>query len=205
VNFSATCFAVSPNEVLTSHHVVANSDTIEIRFNEGSSIKAVIVHQSRASDLAVLKVSATPAFLDLAPDRSIILGEQVFTLGFPATNILGDDTKFTEGSISSLSGVMGDASFFQMSVPVQPGNSGGPVVNLSGDVVGVVAATAAVEAFYSNTGAIPQNINWASKIENARVLFDPPKRTTDDRGALDRAQVIERVNSAICKIKAVKN
>jgi len=160
---------------------------------------------SRASDLAVLKVAATPAFLNLAADRSITLGEQVFTLGFPATSILGDDTKYTEGTISSLSGVLGDASFFQMSVPVQPGNSGGPVVNLGGEVVGVVAATAAVEAFYSSTGALPQNVNWASKIENARVLFDQSKRIADQRVPVDRAQLIESVNAAVCQVHAFQN
>jgi S1-C subfamily serine protease len=202
---SGTCFAVSPNGVLTSHHVVANADRIEIRFGKGEAVEGAIVRQSRASDLAVLRVAATPAFLDFAPDRSIILGQQVFTLGFPATSILGDDTKFTEGSISSLSGVMGDASFFQMSVPVQPGNSGGPVVNLNGEVVGVVAATAAVEAFYSSTGALPQNVNWASKIENARVLLDSSKRTADQRAPLDRAQVIEHVNLAVCQVHAFQN
>ena len=199
-----TCFAVSPNEVLTSHHVVAGAKRIEIRFDRSSVLEGEIVRHSRASDLALLKVAATPAYLTLAPDRSIILGEQVFTLGFPAINILGEDLKFTEGSISSLSGVLGDASFFQMSVPVQPGNSGGPVMNLRGDVVGVVAATAAVEAFYSSTGALPQNVNWASKIENARVLFKPLGHTRNQRSTLDRAQVIEHAKSAVCKVLAFK-
>ena len=89
-----------------------------------------------------------------------------------------------------------------MSVPVQPGNSGGPVVNVRGEVVGIVTATAAIEAFYAATGSLPQNINWASKSDYAQLLFDAPNL---EKRANDRAEAIEMTYAAICKVTAVKN
>ena len=198
-----TCFAVSPTEVLTSHHVVADASIVTVQFQDGSEFGAVVDRHSRATDLALLKINGlTPASLQLAASRSLSVGDLVFTLGFPATSILGDDAKFTEGSVSALSGIQGDASYFQMSVPVQPGNSGGPVVNMQGEAVGVVAATAAIEAFYAATGALPQNVNWASKSDYARLLFDPP---INSKTAKDRDEAIRMVRSAVCKVTAIKN
>ena len=130
---------------------------------------------SPANDLALLKVNTdTTHFLPLAAARSASVGQKVFTIGFPVTDVLGDDPKFTEGSISSLTGPSGEISFLQISVPVQPGNSGGPLVNESGEVVGVVTASAAIIPFLSATGTLPQNVNWAIKSDFALPLFEPP-------------------------------
>jgi S1-C subfamily serine protease len=75
--------------------------------------------------------------------------------------MLGAEAKYTDGAISSLSGLGNEASLAQISVPVQPGNSGGPVVNDRGEVVGVVDAGAGEKAFLEAAGALPQNVNWA--------------------------------------------
>ena len=195
-----TCFAVSPTEVLTSHHVVTGADVVTVQFQGGGDIEASIAGKSQATDLAVLEVRGkTPLSLPLAASRSLAVGDSVFTVGFPAISLLGEEAKFTEGSVSSLTGIQGDASYFQMSVPIQPGNSGGPVVNMDGEVVGIVAATAAVEVFYSSIGALPQNINWASKSDYARLLFEVP---SNSKKTTSRQEAIERVRSAVCKVKA---
>ena len=97
--------------------------------------------------------------------------------------------------MSALSGLRGDASFLQVSVPIQPGNSGGALVNDDGDVIGVVVATASAPAFIRATDSIPQNINWAVKTAFASVLFEPPP--TDRTPAVDAdTTVIERVTAA---------
>jgi S1-C subfamily serine protease len=198
-----TCFAVSPTEILTSHHVVADADLVTITFPGAAETGAVVVQHSQATDLAVLKISGeSPAALALAPMRSLVIGEEVFTIGYPLTDILGVEPKFTEGSVSSLSGLKGDASYFQMSVPIQPGNSGGPVVNMRGEVVGVVASTAAIEAFYSSSGVLPQSINWASKSGYARLMFEPP---IANEIAANRSEAIQMASAAICRVKAVSN
>ena len=112
------------------------------------------------------------------------IGDAVFTLGFPTPDILGKEVKYSEGVINSLSGLQGDSTYFQISVPIQPSNSGGPLVNQDGDVVGIVTSTAAVEFFYKTTGAFPQNVNWAVKGAYTSLLLPSRvrkgERTTDN-------------------------
>src|SRR5207244_10462108 len=133
---------------------------------------------SEANDLAVLRVAEakTPTYLSVADQRSVSLEEQVFTIGYPAPDMLGSEAKFTEGAISSLS-VGGDAGYMQISVPVQPGNSGGALINGSGEVVGVVIATVSALSFLRETGTLPQNVSWAVKGIFAVPLFDAPPRS----------------------------
>jgi S1-C subfamily serine protease len=198
-----TCFAVSDSEVLTSHHVVEDADVVTVSFQGSAEKGAVVLEQSQSTDLALLRISGkAPSYLPLAPIRSLKVGDEIFTLGFPVTSILGLDAKFTEGTVSALTGIEGDASYFQMSVPIQPGNSGGPVVNMQGQVVGIVASTAAIEAFYLLSGSLPQNVNWASKADHARLLFDPPPATGL---AGSRSEAIEMAGSAICRVTATRN
>jgi len=127
------------------------------------------------------------------------LGDPVFTMSYPTPDLLGTDPKYTNGTISALSGIRGDASFLQMSVPVQPGNSGGPLVNEDGDVIGVVVATAAAPTFIEATDSIPQNVNWAVKSVFASVLFTPP--SADVRPDTGQDDIIERVQDATCLVR----
>jgi S1-C subfamily serine protease len=85
-----------------------------------------------------------------------------------------------------------------MSVPIQPGNSGGPVVNEQGFVVGIVAATASVETFFRATGILPQSVNWAVNADFARTLFDAPK--TKGVVPKTRQEAIDLAQKAICYV-----
>ena len=195
-----TCFSVSQTEVLTSYHVVDGASKLKVRFLDGQELDATLDSGSPSTDLAILTVNGeTPENLSLAPLRSLKVGDAVFTLGFPVTTLLGAEPKFTDGTVSSLTGIGGDASYFQMSVPVQPGNSGGPVVNNRGEVVGIVAATAAIEVFLEETGTLPQNVNWASKSDFARMLFDP---IVSSELAKTRDEAIRRTRAALCSVTA---
>jgi len=140
-------------------------------------------------------------YLSLARPRSLKIGDPVFTVGFPATNLLGSEPKFTDGSVSALSGLRGEATVIQTSVPIQPGNSGGPLLTNEGSVVGVVTSTAAVQAFLSVTGTLPQNVNWAVKSEYATPLFDQP---TPQPPATSRGDAIDRALKATCLIEATR-
>ncbi len=196
-----TCFSVDDFTVLTSHHVIDGASSLTVSFSDGVEVPAKVTQFSQATDLAVLQIEQKAlASLSLAVPRTVSVGEQVFTIGFPASSILGHEPKYTDGAVSSLSGLQGDASFIQMSVPIQPGNSGGPVVNFDGEVVGIVAATAAVESFYARTGVMPQNVNWASKSDYARMLFDPPPQKPK---ANSREEAVKMVGEALCRVKAV--
>jgi S1-C subfamily serine protease len=91
------------------------------------------------------------------------LGDSVFTIGFPNTDLQGVAPKLTKGEISSLAGIRDNPRYFQISVPVQPGNSGGALVDERGNVVGIVASRLNDVATYEASGALPQNVNYAVK------------------------------------------
>ena len=192
IDHVGTAFVVRPDGfLLTAFHVVKGAKEIEISCPESGKAKAWMEQFSEANDLAILRMAEgkTPTYLSIADQKSVRLGDQVFTIGFPVPTLLGGEAKFTEGVISSLS-VGGDAGFMQISVPVQPGNSGGPLLNRSGDVVGVVVATASALSFLKGTGALPQNVSWAVKTAFAVPLFDAPPRSPliSERGmAVDHA------------------
>lgn len=152
------------------------------------------------TDLVVLRVSRpTPHFLSLAKPRSVRVGDSVFTIGFPATTILGNEAKFTDGSISALSGIGGEATFLQVTVPVQPGNSGGPLTNNEGQVVGIMTSSAAIRPFIAETGTLPQNVNWAVKSDYALPLFESPAAQSFARS---RSETIDRAMKATCQLEA---
>lgn len=128
-------------------------------------------------------------------------GDHVFTVGFPAAAFLGTEPKYTDGSVSALSGPGNEATLIQMTVPVQPGNSGGPLLNDEGQIVGVVTSTAALLAFLEGTGTLPQNVNWAVKSEYATLLFQAPAKQAP---ASSRTEAISSATKATCMIEALR-
>lgn len=196
---SGTCFVVSPEGmILSNEHVVSGAAQVTVILSDGRELEARTVAQSRSNDLALMQVDASDlAYLSLSAPRSARLGMEVFTVGYPLTSLLGQQIKFTDGTISSLSGISDEASFMQITVPLQPGNSGGPLVNDAGEVVGITTATAAVENFYSAAGTLPQNINWAVKSDYALLMFDQPEALPPTS---DRADAIERATAAACRV-----
>ncbi len=198
---SGTCFAVAPDgAILTAHHVVDRANKITVQFVGSDAIPAHLERDDPEHDLALLRVARpTPHWLPLAPPHSARLGEAVFTLGFPVTDMLGEDPKYTDGAISSLSGLEGRVSELQISVPIQPGSSGGPLVDPDGRVVGIVTSMAENDEFKRESGTMPQNVNWAVKSELAELLFEPPPpRSAPPRG---RDAVVERVRRAVCLVE----
>lgn len=154
-------FITENGYLLTNFHVVEKARTVKVK-HSGLLYDAEVVRKDKGADLAVLRVAGKFKPLPLADSRTVKLGERVFTLGFPKVGIQGEEPKFTEGSISSLFGAQDDSARFQISVPVQPGNSGGPLVNSAGQVVGIIVS------------GIPglQNVNYAVKSNRARLVFE---------------------------------
>ncbi len=200
---TGTCFTVSQNgTLLTAYHVVKDATSIHIHLADGTVTEAKLQSYNPGKDLAVLRIDPRPRyFLPLAQVGSIGVGERVFTMGYPAPELLGQESKFTEGTISALSGPGNEDFLLQISVPIQPGNSGGPIVNERGEAVGVVTSTAAVKAFLSVTGSLPQNVNWAVKADNARPMFNAP---TVKSLAASREDAIEWTRHSICLVKVTR-
>ena len=170
---SGTGFAVSSDGfIMTAYHLIENASSIIINM-DNEKVECSIATTDRSNDLALLKVEEpTPDFLTVISSTSLNIGDKVFTIGFPVPSLLGQNSKYSEGVVSSLTGISGISSLLQVSVPIQPGNSGGPVLNKDGMVVGIITSSAAIENFYNLTGTMPQNVNWAIKSDYAKVLLN---------------------------------
>ncbi len=155
-------FITDDGYFLTNYHVVENAAFVEVVTGQGKK-RARVVRIDPVNDLAVLKIEGQFTSLPLVTSENVELGDPVFTVGFPVGSLLGVLPKLTKGSINSLAGIEDDARQFQISVPIQPGNSGGPLVDEAGNVTGIVVSSLKVNEVYKKTGAVPQLVNYAVK------------------------------------------
>ena len=147
---------------ITNEHVVKEATQVRLVTSAGI-IAAKVVKVDAANDLALLKAEGRFAALPVVASRAMRLGSTVATVGFPNVGLQGFAPKLARGEIAALSGVQDDARHFQISVPVQPGNSGGALVDERGNVVGVVSAKLSARAALAASGALPENVNYAVK------------------------------------------
>ena len=166
------------------------------------------------NDIAVLKLSQSPSTqipdLNFGDSSKVRPGDKVFTIGYPASSILGKNQKITDGIVSSITGIEDDPTMFQITVPIQPGNSGGPLFNESGEVIGITTASLSLNAIRS-LGAVPQNVNYAIKSSFVNNLLTTiPKTLLSNRGIVvvpskpgnSLADFFERVSNNIVLIEA---
>jgi len=142
-------FFINPRGYLiTNSHVVDGASEIEIQTRTGGHTghyKGKVVATDKQNDLAIVKIDDL-AFRPMGPlpygfsTSPVDVGENVFVLGYPALQILGEEVKFTDGKISSKTGYKGDITTYQISVPIQPGSSGGPLFDYKGRIIGVINA-----------------------------------------------------------------
>ena len=150
---SGTGFYINKNgNLLTNHHVIENCSAIWI--DDGNSqIEARVAHQNKKLDIAALRIIRKTN--NYAKFGKVRTGEDVMALGYPLGDVLGDEIKATKGNVSSLSGLKGNKDFLQFTAPIQPGSSGGPLLNAGGYVIGINTANLVGEDL--------QNINFAIK------------------------------------------
>jgi S1-C subfamily serine protease len=160
---SGTGFLITKDGFLiTNHHVVKRGHGLKVRTAQGE-LPAKLIASDAANDLALLKIEGDFAPLPVKSSRSVRLGETVATVGFPNPILQGFSPKLTKGETSSLAGIDDDPKQFQVSLPLQPGNSGGALVDATGNVVGVVVARLSQEAALATTGTLAENVNYAIK------------------------------------------
>jgi len=155
-------FITDDGYLITNEHVAGNGAQVRLVTVAGL-ISAKVVKVDAANDLALLKAEGKFAALPVVASRGVKLGRTVTTVGFPNIGLQGFAPKFARGEIAALSGVQDDPRYFQISVPVQPGNSGGALVDERGNVVGVVSAKLSASAALSTSGSLPENVNYAVK------------------------------------------
>ena len=155
-------FITDDGYLISNYHVV--KDAAKVRLVTGAGlIDAKVVKVDAANDMALLKATGKFALLPIATSRTVKLGGTVATVGFPSTGLQGFSPKLAKGEIGSLAGAYDDPRYFQISVPVQPGNSGGALVDVRGNVVGIVSAKLSAKASLDATGQLPENVNYAVK------------------------------------------
>lgn len=169
---TGTAWLVAGGYAITSNHVVDASDTVTLFDVNGRRLHATVAVRDLANDLAVLGISELdnlpPALpLSHAPGR---LGSDVFTLGYPRVDILGRTPKLTDGIISSINGYRDDPGSYQTSVQIQPGNSGGPLLNMDGEVVGIISSMLGTISESAEPVVMP-NISYAVKVERLQALL----------------------------------
>ncbi len=196
---TGTGFFVNNSIVLTNHHVVKDCKNIEIIHKNYSAKAAKIADDSR-NDLAILKASKeNPNSLRFRAGKGIRIGEEIIVLGYPLGKLLGSNIKLTTGDISSLNGLVDDTTNLQITAPIQPGNSGGPLLDLDGNVVGVIYSRLDV----SSSGISTQNINFAIKSYIAQVFLDTNDidyKVNPSRDKRDVADIVDESKDSIIQV-----
>lgn len=171
-NSSGTGFAVTRNgHILTNFHVVKGCTSIRVGYSGGVLEKADVLATDSRNDLAVLRTSLK---IDVVPTLKsrVRVGDDVYVYGFPLSGLLSKTGNFTVGYITSAAGLGDDTSQVQISAPVQPGNSGGPLVDAYGNVVGVIVSKLNVLRVAQAIKDVPQNVNFAIKSSIAATFLD---------------------------------
>jgi S1-C subfamily serine protease len=199
--FSGTGFALTENGYfVTSYHVIRDADSVYIENKDGSRYKVTEVFKDMDHDLAILKVSdpnfTTFGNLPYTVSKSDAdLGEKVYTLGFPR-----EDMVFGEGSLSSQSGFEGDSAAYQISIPLNPGNSGGPLFDDKGNLIGVISGKQldAQGAAFATKSAYLMSIAEQLKSDSAtRVSFNRQNSLTGKA----RKQQLKKLKDFIYMVK----
>jgi S1-C subfamily serine protease len=158
-------FRIASNTIVTNHHVVDGCQ--RLRVNDAAA-------QTRSSDLrgdlALIGVTSPGPVVKLRSQRTSV-GEAVAVAGYPLRGVLSG-FNMTTGSVSSMSGIGGDTRLLQISAPVQPGNSGGPVLDSAANLMGVVISKLDAIKAAKLTGDIPQNVNFAIGANSLRSFLD---------------------------------
>lgn len=169
---SGTGFVVSSaGHLLTNAHVVegCGSFTAEV---DGYGLSLTLVGTDVANDLAVLRLPESSAHVASLRDGDVRLAETVIVPGYPLSGLLSSTMHVTTGLVSNLSGVYDNTSSFQITAPVQKGNSGSPVLDRAGNVAGVLAAMLDDEETLRETGALPQLVNFVIKASVVRSFLE---------------------------------
>lgn len=173
--WSGTGFALKNGYIVTNYHVIEGAATISLQGVKGDfdkSYNATVVASDKSNDLALLKITDSSFYgfgnipYAIASSTSEV-GEDIYVLGYPLTSTMGDEIKLTTGVISSKTGFQGDVSLYQISAPIQPGNSGGPLFNKKGNIIGVVSAK----------HADAENVGYAIKASYLRNLIESAENT----------------------------
>lgn len=158
-------FVTADGYLLTNNHVIADANRIDVHASNGNIYRAKVIIKDPNNDVALLKVEAQTIPLSVEQTSTLQKGSEIFTLGYPMPSLEGNAVKATFGRVNALSGIQDDIRFFQMDVPIQPGNSGGPLIDNNGAVVGIATKMLNQQYVMETANTVAQNVNYAVKSE----------------------------------------
>ena len=205
---SGSAFAINKNgDFLTNYHVVKSCVSVRLK-NAGLRREASVIANDERNDLAVVRVQISDLpILHFRDGKYIRPADPVVVLGFPYAGLLATAPQVTTGAVSALAGLRDDTRYLQLTAPVQPGNSGGPLLDLSGNVVGIISARINELAVAEATGTLPQNINFAIKSGNVRSFLEANHidyETAQSTNKLDPADVGESAAKSVVMLECLK-
>jgi S1-C subfamily serine protease len=168
---SGSGVVVSSDRVLTASHVINRCTAIDAIF-EGKRYPAQVLAQDTKNDIGVLQVQAMPNVRSTFLRNKAVIGETVMAAGYPLAGILSADLTVTTGNVNSLAGLANNQNQLQISAQVSPGNSGGGLIDKSGNLVGLVVSKLDVMRLAAITGDMAQNVNFAVKPEVIKSFLD---------------------------------
>jgi hypothetical protein len=199
--YSGTGFFINDRgAIVTNAHVVRGCKSIAVKSRDLGVYSAALITLDIKNDLAILKLEK---FTQKSPHPALNyrarLGESAYVFGYPLTGVLSDTGNFTSGSVTSLQGIGNDSSKLQISTPVQPGNSGGPVLDDKGNLIGIVVSKLDALKNIAVTKDIAQNVNFAIKSQvldgvlQAVSITTSMQAETQIKQAVDIAEIAQSI------------
>jgi S1-C subfamily serine protease len=203
-NYAGTGFLLSSRGyVATSYHVVKDADSVVIENEKFGRLKTVVVHSDPINDISILKIDKALGFKSLPftiVEDEASLAEEVYTLGYPR-----EDVVFGEGSVSALTGYLQNPNAYQISIPVNPGNSGGPLLNSKGDLIGMISGlqTQTSGAAFAIKSSILLNSVVDPALDSLAVPLTLPKLNTIKN--VGRIQQVKQWRDFVFVVRVYKN
>lgn len=186
--------------MLTNFHVIEDASEVFVRI-DGKEVPASVLKTDPENDVALIKADVVGVPIATGGADGGI-AEDVMALGYPLVRIQGQALKASFGRINSLSGIKDDPRFLQIDVPIQPGNSGGPLIGSDGRLVGVVTATLDQLNTLREAGVLPQNVNYAVKSDFAQPMLAGLNTLRPGRKQLSFQELVERYENSVHLIVA---
>jgi S1-C subfamily serine protease len=205
---AGSAFTVSATDLLTNDHVVDGCSDVTVTDSNRNSFEGRVRTRDVRNDLALISVEAT-RLTSVARFRTtgIRAGEDVIAVGFPLPGLLATELNVSRGIVSATAGLLNDTSQLQISAEVQPGNSGGPLLDATGAVAGVVVSKLDAIALAVHTGDIPQNVNFAIKSELAAVFLRShgiePRSAPVTGGSVAISDIVDRARAYTFLVECV--
>jgi len=163
-----------------------------------------VISTDNINDLALLKGEYNPDFIFTLSETNPNLVDDIYVAGYPFGKSLGSSTvKVTRGVVSSLAGIGNDFSNIQIDAAVQPGNSGGPIMNKNGEVVAVAVSKLDLDYALENFGVIPENTNFGIKVSTVRAFLEGNNVSLDQKKSSNArvlSDIVDEVAYVSCKM-----